>query len=188
MVYLQCALLRVTYPQYPHVVSVWSVRISTPGPVLTIGTGSAPGSPECVQQYSIVPPCPVQCTPRGLALLQQHTPSLHAGRGVRSSQENILWEVLHNFGAEITKYPFRKGRPMVSWRPSIGILVKDETLQTRRDETETEARSCSDGGIRSSISRAANDPSVFTIMDKSPTLLALSHLRHFAKQAPKHSR
>ena len=68
---------------------------------------------------------------------------------------------------------------MVSWRPSIGILVKDETLQTRRNGTETEARSCSDGGIRSSISRAANDPSVFIIMDKSPTLLALSHLRHY---------
>ena len=67
---------------------------------------------------------------------------------------------------------------MVSWRPSIGILVKDETLQTRRDETETDARSCSDGSIRSSVSRATNDPSVFTIMEKSPTLLALSHLRH----------
>ena len=105
----------------------WSVCISTPAPVLTIGTGSAPGSPECVQQYSIVPPCPVQCTPRASHFY--NTPSLHAGRRVRISQNKILWDVIHNFGAEIAKC-----LKVVQWflgRPSISILVKDETLQTR---------------------------------------------------------
>ena len=40
-------------------------------------------------------------------------------------------------------------------------------------------------------SSAANDPSVFTITEtwlKAPILLALSHLRHFAKQALTHSK
>ena len=44
---------------------------------------------------------------------------------------------------------------------------------------------------RKLISRAANDPSVFTITEKAPTrafswlkALVLSHLRHYAKQAP----
>ena len=52
--------------------------------------------------------------------------------------------------------------------------------------------------VRRIITRAANDPSVFTIMEKAPNrplvgpspgwkhLLALSHLRHCAKQETKH--
>ena len=48
------------------------------------------------------------------------------------------------------------------------------------------------------LTRAANDPSVFTIKEKAPTrvffwlkvhTIALSHLRHFyAKQTPKHGK
>ena len=53
---------------------------------------------------------------------------------MRISQNKILWDVIHNFGAEIAKC-----LKVVQWflgRPSISILVKDETLQTRRDGIE----------------------------------------------------